>query len=293
VLRSMTGYGTATIDSDQYKAHIEIRSVNHRYLDLLIRLPAKLTALEDKVRMLAGQKISRGRVEIFINLEEFGSGDRTVKLDKKLLIGYAQAFREAEEVMDLQCMSREALLAIPGLFVLEEEPIDTEKIWPLLKEALNQAFQALIEMREAEGKRLEADMFARLVTLEKQIATIEERAPVVVEEYRRRLTTRINELVATPPVSEERIATEVALFADRACITEEIVRFNSHIAQFRSVCAAYESGGIGRKLDFLLQELNREVNTIGSKAADGQIAHLVVSLKAELEKVREQVQNIE
>jgi uncharacterized protein (TIGR00255 family) len=293
VLRSMTGYGTATVDSELYKARIEIRAVNHRYLDLLIHLPAKLAALEDKVRKLAGQKIYRGRVEIFINLEEFGNRDRTVKLDKNLLMGYDQAFKAVREIMDLQSISCEALLAIPELFILEEEDVDAQNIWPLLEQALDNALHGLITMRETEGKRLEEDMLARLVFLEEQLAAIEKRSPVVVQEYQQRLTTRISELVATPPVSEERIATEIALYADKACITEEIVRFTSHIAQFRSMCSEYESGGIGRKLDFLLQELNREVNTIGSKAADGQIAHLVVSMKAELEKVREQVQNIE
>lgn len=288
---SMTGFGTGAAADACRSARVEVKAVNHRYLDVVLHLPHHYASCEDKVRALIAEHITRGRVEIFVVLEEFVSRERTVTLDKPLLMGYAKALAEAKDIVGPLSFNLEALLAVPGLFQVEELPDDATAAWPVLQDALTKALRDLVAMRKAEGERLQADMMARLDTIEGWLTEIQERVPAVVAEYKAKLTTRIADLLEAVPISEDRIATEIAIFADKACITEELVRAASHIKHFREACC--ETSSVGRKLDFLLQELNREVNTIASKAADGRIAQLVVSIKAELEKVREQAQNIE
>lgn len=291
MLVSMTGFGSGVAGDHRRSARVEARSVNHRYCDILLHFSPRHVDWEEQARRLVDARISRGRVEIFATLEECDIEERTVRLDASLLAGYARAVSRAEEIVGPLPFTLDALLAIPDLFVVEENPDDEESAWPVLEKALIQALDRLVDMRVREGRRLQEDVLQRLARIEDWLADIAERAPRVVVEYRTRLASRLAELLASPPVAEERLAAEVALFADRSCITEELVRAHSHIAQFRQTCG--ENGQVGRKLDFLLQELNREVNTVASKAADSEIARFVVSIKAELEKIREQAQNIE
>jgi uncharacterized protein (TIGR00255 family) len=292
LLVSMTGFGAGLASDDKRRtARVEARSVNHRYLDVVLHFSRRHVEWEDRTRRLVNDRLARGRVEIFATLEECDTEARNVRLDRGLLAGYSRAVGEAEKVVGPLSFSLPALLSIPDLFVIEDNPDDVESTWPVLAQAIEQALDDLLEMRVSEGLRLQDDMLRRLEQVEVWLGDIASKVPGMVEEYRGRLASRIAELVSSPPVAEERIAAEVALFADRSCVTEELVRATSHIAHFRQACAG--SGQVGRKLDFLLQELNREANTIASKVADSEIAQLVVSVKAELEKIREQVQNIE
>lgn len=271
---------------------VEVRSVNHRFADIQPRLPAGYFAIEDRVRRIVGEYVERGRVEIFVSIEEFRGNDRTVRLDRGLLDGYLAALSEARRLAGLDGeLGVEALLQLPGLFIVDQPEENIDATWPLIEEALRQALEGLIAMRRTEGTRLYGDIIERLDVVEEIIEAMGARAPEVVEAYRRRLAERMAELLGDLPVDEDRITQEVAIFADKSNIDEELTRARSHITQFRVACRASKS--VGRKLDFLLQELNREVNTIASKANDATLADWVVQVKAELEKVREQVQNVE
>lgn len=287
----MTGFGSAAASTADYSVKIEVRSVNHRYGEIVVRTPKGYHAIEDRVRRLAGEFIERGRTEIFVSIEEFHGRQRTVRLDKGLLEGYRHAFQEAGETLGQSgSLTLDMLPAIQDVFLVEEFEADIDSVWPLIEGAAREALKRLVDMRSIEGNRLEEDMLQRLLHVETLLSAIARRSPDVVEDYRKRLTERIAEMLSQD-IDEQRIALEVALFADKSNIDEEITRARSHIEQFRSACCA--GGAVGRKLDFLLQELNREINTIGSKAQDGEIARLVVEVKAELEKIREQVQNIQ
>lgn len=291
MLVSMTGFGSAAASNSDYSVKVEARSVNHRFGEIVVRAPKGYQGIEDRVRRLAGEYVERGRTEIFVSVEEFHGRQRTVRLDKGLLDGYRRAFFEASEALGAPgALSLEMLPAIEGIFLIDEVEVDVDAVWPLVESAAREALERLVAMRSAEGKRLEEDMLQRLDYVETLFAAISRRSPDVVELYRKRLTERIEQMLAQE-VDEQRIAQEVALFADKSNIDEEITRAKSHIEQFRFACAAGKA--VGRKLDFLLQELNREINTIGSKAQDGEIAKLVVDVKAELEKIREQAQNIQ
>ncbi len=291
MLVSMTGFGSAAVSDADYSVKVEVRSVNHRYCEIAVRAPKGYQAVEDGIRRLAGEFVERGRTEIFVSVEEFHGRERTVRLDKGLLEGYRHAFREAGEALGLGgSLTLDMLPAIEGVFLVEEAEVDLDAVWPLIESAVREALGGLQAMRSAEGKRLEEDMLLRLLHVESLLGSISRRSPEVVESYRKRLTERTQQMLSQG-IDEQRIAQEVALFADKSNIDEEITRARSHIEEFRSACNL--GGAVGRKLDFLLQELNREINTIGSKAQDGEIAKLVVDVKAELEKIREQAQNIQ
>jgi len=292
MLASMTGYGSAAYSGEEYGAKVEVRTVNHRYCDVQVRLPKRYQSLEDRVRKVAADYIERGRAEIFVTVEEFHGKERTVRLDKGLLEGYRKAFSEAGALLGQSSpLTLEVLAGLEGLFVVEEAEIDAGAVWPVVEKAAREAFARLAEMRAMEGTRLQEDMLRRLGRVEELLGEIARRSPEVVEAYRVRLAERIGQLLPSEQIDEARLALEVALFADKSNIDEEITRARSHIEQFRAACFAREA--VGRKLDFLLQELNREINTIGSKAQDSAISALVVEVKAELEKIREQAQNIE
>jgi len=291
LLLSMTGYGSASRSSDAWAVKVEARSVNHRFIDVVAKLPKGYQALEERIRRVTAEYVQRGRVEIFVTIEEFRTKERTVRIDPGLLRGYAQAFREAAELLGRDAdLEVDKILSFPDVLVVEEREVDVDAVWPLVEEALREALEGLAAMRRAEGERLFTDIAHRLEKLEQIIQRMEERAPEVVEHYRARLWERVKEWLGELPVDENRMALEVALFAERANIDEELTRARSHIAEFLNVCRVPAAG---RKLDFLLQELNREINTIGSKAHDAQLAAWVVEGKAEVEKIREQVQNIE
>ncbi|MDW7650224.1 MAG: YicC/YloC family endoribonuclease [Bacillota bacterium] len=293
MIRSMTGYGQAESDpAGAIRLKVETRSVNHKYLDVSIRMPREIQSLEDRVRRKVQQSVGRGRVDVFINWLDHGEGAVHVTLDRDLAKAYQRALAEMCDVCTLdESPGLELLSGLPDVLRVEKETVEPDAIWNILETALGLALDNLLTQRTEEGARLSQDFIKRLGILEDTAKEVEKRAPVVVEEYRRRMEERLAELLDQVEFDPGRVLTEVAIFADRSNVTEELVRLASHLAAFRK--ALRQDGPIGRKLDFLTQELFREINTIGSKANDYEIASLVVEMKTELEKIREQVQNIE
>ncbi len=289
---SMTGFGRAVSIQDGRELTVELKSVNHRFLDISIRLPRSVSFAEDAIRKALSEKLSRGHVDVFVNYKNGRSDARTVSVDKTLLLAYIEAGMEAAEAANLPCdVTLSAALRYPDVLTVAEAEEDQAALVRMAAEAAQKAAGELAKMREEEGQRLCADLSQRGESLKTLIARIAERAPLVVADYQARLSERIAELIGDVAVDEARLATEVALFADRASITEELVRLKSHLVQMEKMLSSKDA--TGRKLDFLVQEMNREINTIGSKASDLEIANLVIEGKAEIEKIREQVQNIE
>jgi len=292
MIRSMTGFGRGESQEDGKKFLVEIKTVNHRYFDLFIKIPRQLSFLEDRVRDVVSKKLARGKIDIYISFEDSGENSKCVLLDEGLAKAYVEAVRLLRDKFDLEDDISVSLIAkYPDLLRVEKADEDEEKVWNLLKIALDNALESLINMREAEGRELSANLFERSLYIESIVKKIEIRSPEVVKEYKQKLDDRIKELLQQNIIDENRIAMEVAIFADRCSIDEEIVRLNSHLAQFRNTLDMEQP--VGRKLDFLIQEMNREINTIGSKASDLEITRNVIEIKSEIEKLREQVQNIE
>ena len=292
MIKSMTGFGQGEATSERYAVRVELRSVNHRYLDLFLRVPKQYSQLEEVLRRAIGERIARGRVEAAVTVEEFAQKERNVQLNAPLLLGYLRALGAIQEVLGSdEEVTLSQVLTLPGILEVEEPECDWEELQGVLLEAAGQALTDLEQMRAAEGVRLCRDLeekITRIAELQRQVAEI---APQVVVDYRERLRERLRELLQGTTLTEERFLAEVALFADRCSIDEELVRLASHTQQLKDLLHSTEP--VGRKLDFLIQEMNREVNTIGAKGSSAHIAGLVVELKSELEKVREQVQNIE
>lgn len=290
-MRSMTGYGRALVEEDGREMTVEVRSVNHRFLDVSCRLPRSIGFLEDAVRKGVAARVARGHVDVFVNYVNRREDAREVRVDTVLAQAYRSALEELGKAVGVtQSASLIDYARLPDVLTVSEKQEDQDALRVLLQHALEKALDQLCAMREMEGENMRADILSKMdaiASLQKQIAS---RAPLVVEEYREKLRARLCALLSGE-LDEARFATEVAIFADRAAIDEELVRLESHIAQIRAAAALQEP--VGRKLDFLVQELNREVNTIGSKASDAQIAQHVVAAKGEIEKLREQVQNIE
>jgi len=292
MIRSMTGFGRGESQEDGKKFLVEIKTVNHRYFDIFIKIPRQLSFLEDKVRDVVSKKLARGKIDIYISFEDSGENSKCVLLDEGLAKAYVEAVRLLRDKFDLEDDISVSLIAkFPDLLRVEKADEDEEKVWNLLKTALDNALESLINMREAEGRELSSNLFERSLYIESIVKKIEIRSPEVVKEYKQKLDDRIKELLQQNIIDENRIAMEVAIFADRCSIDEEIVRLNSHLAQFRDTLDMEQP--VGRKLDFLIQEMNREINTIGSKASDLEITRNVIEIKSEIEKLREQVQNIE
>lgn len=292
MLKSMTGYGRGEVVTSGRKFTVELKAVNHRFCEMVVRLPKNLIQLEDEIRRQIQTHISRGRVDCYFSMEEQTDKKIKVKVDKNLATSYYKAVKEVLDELGIDGEVRlEHLLSLPGLLVLEEPAEDLETIWPAIEQALGQAIHALLEMRRLEGGRLEEDIRRRLQRIKELNRKTENRTPLVTQEYRSRLTQRLQELLPEGVVDPGRLVTEVAIFAERSSIVEEVVRIYSHLSQLRLSLEAGEA--VGRKLEFLVQEINREVNTIASKANDLQISQIVVEIKSELEKIREQVQNIE
>jgi len=290
--RSMTGFGTGEIATARGRYVVEVRSVNHRFCEILIRLPRDLTPVEERVRGVVQARVLRGRVEVAIIREDHGKRPRTVKTDLDLATAYASALNDLKLALSLSgTLDLSDLIALPDLIRIEELKEDLDTSWPAVAEGIGTALDRLIAMREMEGARLVSDLLQRVERLGGHIAGVEERAPLVVREYHARLSRRIQEMVGTAPVDAARLATEVAVFADRSDITEEVTRFRSHLAQFQATLES--DGAVGRTLEFIVQELGRETNTIGSKANDLEVTRLVISMKKELERLREQIQNVE
>ena len=291
MISSMTGFGRATVTEDGREITIELKSVNHRYLDLSFRMPRHIGFIEDVLRQLLAEQLSRGHVDIYVNYRNTRTDARTVVIDEALMGAYLSAARSAAAQYELRDdITLSTAMRFPDVTDVIEAEEDREAVAALAREAALRAVTAMKRMRAGEGERLCNDLLNRVTTVESIAAKIETRAPLVVEEYRAKLSQRLSALLSGD-IDEARFATEVAIFADRAAIDEELVRLSSHIAQLRATAELDEP--VGRKLDFLVQELNREVNTIGSKASDAQIAGCVVAAKGEIEKLREQVQNIE
>lgn len=289
---SMTGYGRGTAARDGREITVECKSVNHRYLDVGMRLPRHLSFLEDPVRALLTKRLSRGHVDVFINYRNTRSDARAVFIDAPLMQAYVRAARAANAALGLtDDLTLTSALRLPDVSDVREENEDVEAVTALMSEAMNVAIDGLIAMRMTEGERLRTYLSDCLATIAALKGEISLRAPLVVEEYRVKLGDRIEALLGGVEVDRTRLATEVALFADKASIDEETSRLDSHFATMRTLLDASEP--VGRKLDFVVQELNREFNTIGSKANDGALTNLVLSAKAEIEKIREQVQNVE
>lgn len=289
---SMTGYGKGSVSADGREMTVELKSVNHRYLDVGLRLPRHLSFLDDPIRSALSARLSRGHVDVFVNYRNLRSDARTVMIDVPLLTAFVTAAREANKSLELlDDLSLTAALRLPDVSDVRETDEDTDAVLALLGSAVNAAIDALLVMREQEGGRLRSYLSDCTDTVESLTNQIAARSPIVIEEYRVKLDERIAALLGNVEVDRARLATEVALFADKASIDEEISRLHSHIAQMRSLLS--DGGPAGRKLDFVVQEMNREFNTIGSKANDGELTRLVLTGKAEIEKIREQVQNIE
>jgi uncharacterized protein (TIGR00255 family) len=292
MLRSMTGFGTADLATSVGRYGVEIRSLNHRFLEVVVRLPRELSPLEDRIRSLAQGRVLRGRIEIAIMRESYGKRVRTVKVDLDLARTFVTALNDLKQAVGLSGAPDLAMLAcLPDLVKIEEQKEDLEAGWTAIAEGVRMALDRLVAMREAEGARLSSDLEQRVGRLGQRIEEIERRAPAVVKEYAGRLAKRIEELMGAIPVDEGRVATEMAFFADRCDISEEITRFRSHLVQIRQHLAG--DGTVGRTLEFLVQELGREANTIGSKANDLEISRAVIAVKGELESLREQIQNVE
>ena len=292
MISSMTGFGRATVASDGREITIELKSVNHRYLDLAFRMPRHIGFIEDVLRQLLTEQLSRGHVDIFVNYRNTRTDARTVVIDEALMGAYLSAARKAAAQYELRDdITLSAAMRFPDVTDVIEAEEDRDAVAALAREVALRAVTAMKRMRAGEGERLCNYLLNRVTTVESIAGKIDVRAPFVVEEYRTKLSERIESMLGGVEVDRTRLATEVALFADKASINEELVRLASHITEMRKVLGADEAAG--RRLDFIVQEMNREFNTIGSKANDAEITSLVIAGKGEIEKIREQVQNIE
>ena len=292
MLRSMTGFGASDLATAAGRYTVEARSLNHRFLEIMVRLPRELAPLEDRIRALVQGRVLRGRVEVAIMRENYGKRLRTVRIDLDLAKAFASALNELKQALEVPGSPDLAMLsALPDLIRIEEQKEDLEAAWTAIAEGLEVALSRLVAMREREGARLASDLGQRVRRLAERADEIERRAPLVVQEHAARLTRRIEELIGMPPVDEGRLAAEVAIFADRSDIAEETTRLRSHLAQMQQMLIG--DGPAGRTLEFLVQELGREANTIGSKANDVEISRAVIAVKGDLESLREQIQNLE
>ena len=287
---SMTGYGRATCETDGRQLTIELKSVNHRFLDLSFRMPRNLMFLEDDVRKAIAEKLARGHVDVFMTYRNLRSDARTVQVDRALFDAYAQALDTLANGGLRDDRSLMSVARMPDVMIVTEAEEDQDAVRALMLETMAQALEQLLAMRRREGASMAEDMGRKVDAIEEMTRKIEARYPETVEEYTRRLRASIEELIGQN-VDETRLLTEVAVMADRSAIAEETVRLHSHIQQLRETFQREEP--IGRRLDFLVQELNREVNTISSKSQDVPITRLAVECKAEIEKLREQLQNVE
>lgn len=292
MVRSMTGYGRAQDTSAGITVTAEIKSVNSRYLEFSPRVFRAYSFLEDKLRSTVQGVISRGKVECSIQIEIEEDEAVSVRVNKALANGYYQALRQITEDFSLPDeISASRIALFSDVLTVQKQPADEEKIWSAVYPVLMSACERFVAMREREGEKLRADILSRADHIVSLVETVENRSPQTVSEYMQKLKTRMRELLEDAAVDEQRILTEAAIFADKVAVAEETVRLRSHLSQLREMLESSEP--IGRKLDFLVQEINREANTIGSKAQDIQIAKVVIEIKAEVEKIREQIQNIE
>lgn len=290
--RSMTGFGSAQAVGEAYELSCEIKSVNHRFLDIQIRMPRRYMMLEERIKDLLKKYFSRGRLDLNISVKRTGSSHEAVKVDKEMAMAYYKSLSDLAEYLHISPdFGLIEIFRLPEVFALEEEEENLEELWLVLEPLISSAAQRVLDMRVSEGASLAEDMQARCAFLLEQVERVEVRSPQMVDEYRLKLARRMKELLDQSEPDEQKIMAEVAFFADRSSITEELVRLRSHIKQFDALLLQEET--IGRKGDFLIQEMFREINTVASKANDLDITRITVDCKSELEKVREQLQNLE
>ena len=292
MVRSMTGYGKGFAENENARVTIEMKSVNHRYLDLNIKLPKKLNFLESQIRNKISESIFRGKVDLYITLNEHADACYQVSVNKAMAKSYLDAIADMSKELGIDNdMKASNIVRLPDVIELEETDSDEDSLKELVLEALSDCIEQFVQSRIAEGERLQADLVAKMDEMLSLVDKLEARSPKIIEEYKTRLTAKIKELLEDNKIDDTRIAQEVTIYADKVCIDEEMVRLKSHVVETRSVFDLDKE--VGRKLDFLAQELNREANTILSKSTDVEIADIGITLKTLIEKVREQIQNIE
>lgn len=292
MLKSMTGYGRGQAATSLWDVTVELRAVNHRYFEFSSRLPRTCLFLEDRLKALVQQSCARGKAELYCSLQSVGQQTAEVQVNEAAAQSYIAALRQTGEKLGLQDdLTLSVLLRLPDIFTVRRAEVDEDALWEAVRPAAEAAIAAFAAMRETEGERLAQDLSGRLSEIERLLSLVESRAPALKDEYYDRLYLKLREVLEGQGFDESRLVTEAALFADKVAIDEETVRLRSHIHQFKALMAA--GGPVGRKLDFLVQEMNRETNTIGSKCQDADIARTVVEMKSEIEKIREQIQNLE
>lgn len=291
-IRSMTGYGRGEHIASDRRFTVELKAVNHRYNDMNIKLPRSLASLEDRIKKHIMQQIFRGKTDVYIGFESFSSDDIEVKMNHTLAQAYVEKLKILQESLALAEGDYLELVAkFPDVITIDKPQKDENVIWGALLPALDEAVTRFVSMRQMEGEALKKDILSKAERIKVLVEEVQERSPLVVEEYKNKLNHRLKGLLEGIDVDPQRVATEVAIFADRGCVDEEITRLQSHLVQLASILE--DGGQVGRKLDFLVQEMNRESNTIASKANDIQIVQATIELKSEIEKIREQVQNLE
>lgn len=292
MIKSMTGFGRCEVTEDNRKIIIEMKSVNHRYLDVNLKMPKKLSAFESSIRNLLKEYIQRGKVDVFITYEDYNEENFALKYNESLAGEYLNYFRQMAEKFGIENdITVSSLSRYSEVLTMEQQEADEEMLWAILEKALKSACEQFVASRQAEGENLKKDLVAKLDTLLTYVDFIEERSPQILKEYREKLEAKVMEILGDRQIDDARIATEITIFADKICVDEETVRLRSHIQAMKDTLLA--GGGIGRKLDFIAQEMNREANTILSKANDITVSDMGINLKTDIEKIREQIQNIE
>ena len=292
VLKSMTGYGRSQMLLNGREILVEIRSVNHRYFEYSSRIPRAYNYIDEKLKALLKKGISRGKVEVAVTINNIEGKDSVIAINKGAAEGYVTALRSIADELSLEDdLSLSKLIKLPDIFNIQKAPDDEEQIWNDVSLTAQEALERFVSMRSIEGEKLRADIVGKADGIIGMVAKVEELSPKTVENYRAKLTQKLNEILESKDIDQQRIVTEAAVFAEKIAVDEETVRLRSHIAQLKDMADSDEP--VGRKLDFIVQEMNREVNTIGSKAQDLDITKIVVDMKAEIEKIREQIQNIE
>lgn len=292
MIKSMTGFGRCEVAENNRKFTVEMKSVNHRYLDVNIKMPKKLNFFETAIRGELKNFISRGKVDVFISYEDFSENKSSVSYNKEVAAEYLKYLRQMAQDFGLEEDIRVSTLSkYPEVFTMEDQTMDEEELWKELKKAVSGAAEMFVQTRITEGEHLRDDLIEKLNGMLKLVEIIEERSPQILAEYRQKLEDKVKELLGDTSIDESRILTEVTIFADKICVDEEMVRLRSHIETTKKTLM--EGGSIGRKLDFIAQEMNREANTTLSKANDLELSNIAIELKTEIEKVREQIQNIE
>lgn len=292
MIKSMTGFGRSEIVKGNRKISVEIKSVNHRYLEAGIKMPKKLNIFESRMRDLLKKYATRGKIDIFINYEDDSESQVNLKFNQNIADEYMAIFNNMSEKYNLKNdMTVGGLARFPEVITMDEVQEDEEELWHFIEEAMKVALEQFVNTRILEGENLKKDLLGKLDHMEELVAFVEKRSPEIMKEYRSKLESKVKELLGDTTIDESRIATEVIIYADKICVDEETVRLRSHIEHARK--CLNEDGGIGRKMDFIAQEMNREANTTLSKANDIEISNAAIDLKTEIEKVREQIQNIE